>query len=123
MGGICFALWYVLLDFGYSEWHARTLLFLLLVFLENFQVFNCRSEYRSVFKTPFKNNYFVVVAVIGAQIIQLIVSHIPFMQNVLDTDPVNLHEWLLLLGLSIILLLVMEVYKYLRFNRKQKMVL
>jgi magnesium-transporting ATPase (P-type) len=91
--------------------------------LENFQVFNCRSEYRSVFKTPFKNNYFVVVAVIGAQIIQLIVSHIPFMQNVLDTDPVNLHEWLLLLGLSIILLLVMEVYKYLRFNRKQKMVL
>lgn len=117
MGGVCFALWYILLDFGYSEWHARTLLFLLVVFMENFQVFNCRSEYRSVFKIPLKNNYFVVYAVIGAQLIQLIVSHIPFMQKVLDADPVNLYEWLLLFALSIFLLLVMEVYKYLRFKR------
>lgn len=118
MGGICFGLWYILLDLGYSEWHARTLLFLLLVFLENFQVFNCRSEYRSVFKIPFGNNYFVVIAVIGAQIIQLIVSHIPFMQKVLDADPVNLEEWLMLFALSVLLLLVMEIYKYLRFKRK-----
>lgn len=118
MGGICFGLWYILLGFGYSEWHARTLLFLMLVFLENFQVFNCRSEYRSVFKIPFRNNYFVVIAVIGAQIIQLIVSHIPFMQKVLDADPVNLEEWLMLFTLSVLLLLVMEIYKYLRFKRK-----
>lgn len=116
MGGICFALWYILLGFGYSEWHARTLLFLLLVFLENFQVFNCRSEYSSVFKIPIRNNYFVVFAVVGAQIIQLIVSHIPFMQKVLDADPVNLTEWLLLFGLSGLLLLVMELYKYFRFK-------
>lgn len=118
MGGICFGLWYILLDLGYSEWHARTLLFLMLVFLENFQVFNCRSEYHSVFKIPFRNNYFVVIAVIGAQIIQLIVSHIPFMQKVLDADPVNLEEWLMLFALSVLLLLVMEIYKYLRFKRK-----
>jgi magnesium-transporting ATPase (P-type) len=102
-----------------SEYHARSLLFVLLIFLENIHVFNCRSEHRSVFKSPIRNNYFVVLSVIGAQLIQLIISHIPFMQRVLHLDVINWREWLMLFALSLLLLLIMELYKFFKFSNSR----
>lgn len=107
------------LKLGVSEVHARSLLFVLLIFLENIHVFNCRSEHRSVFKNPIRNNYFVVLSVISAQLIQLIISHIPFMQHVLHLDVINWREWLMLFSLSLLLLLIMELYKFFKFSNSR----
>lgn len=120
IGLICLGFWWGSLKLGIPEIHARSLLFTLLIFLENFHVFNCRSERRSVLRIPLRNNYFVVIAVIGSQLIQLLVAHIPFMQKVLHTDLISWREWLLLFGISLILLLVMELYKLLRVNKLLK---
>lgn len=119
LGGICLGFWLTALKLGMSEYHARSLLFVLLIFLENIHVFNCRSEHRSVLKSPIRNNYFVVLSVIGAQLIQLIISHIPFMQRVLHLDVINWREWLMLFALSLLLLLIMELYKFFKFSNSR----
>ncbi|MBX9866625.1 MAG: HAD-IC family P-type ATPase, partial [Burkholderiales bacterium] len=112
LGGICLGFWLAALKLGISEYHARSLLFILLIFLENIHAFNCRSEQRSVFQTPLRNNYFVVIAVLGAQLIQVIIAQIPFMQRVLHIDIISWREWLMLFALSLLLLLIMELYKF-----------
>lgn len=112
MGIIAFGAWKWMLDQGYSEFHARTLVLMLMVLIENVHVFNCRSEYISVFKIPFKRNWFVVGGALIAQAIHIIASNIPFMQNVLQTDSVNIKEWFILFALSLIVLVTMEIFKF-----------
>ena len=48
----------------------RTYLLTLMVFMENIQIFNCRSEKMSMFKIPFRNNRFLIISIIVTIIIQ-----------------------------------------------------
>jgi len=112
MGGIVFGLWYYLLEFTEtSETHARDLILLLMVFMQNFHVFNARSERVSAFKIPLSRNYFLIVAVLAAQGIHILSMHIPFMQDLLRIQPITFREWLLVLILAIPIFLVMELFK------------
>lgn len=118
IGLLAFGVWDWLLSNGYSEFHARTLILMLMVFLENVHVFNCRSETISAFKVPLSRNWFVVGGVFLAQGIHILASHLPFVQRVLRTEPVSLNEWLTLFAISLILLVVMEIFKALRVRFK-----
>lgn len=111
MGMIGFFTWYTLLSWGYEETTARNLAVLLFVLLENVHVFNCRSEYTSVFKLPLQRNMFLLLSVIGAQSIHQIAMQIPILQEVLGLQPVSLMEWLGLFGLACIMIVVMEIFK------------
>ncbi|MFN3917974.1 MAG: cation-translocating P-type ATPase [Flavobacteriales bacterium] len=117
MGGLAFSLWYILLEDNFSELHARTMVLMLMVLLENIHAFNCRSEYSSVFKVPLSRNWYIVLGVLAAQLIHQIAIQIPFMQTVLQTDNVSLAEWGKLLATSLVLLAVMELYKLISKNR------
>ncbi|MBX2969597.1 MAG: HAD-IC family P-type ATPase [Cyclobacteriaceae bacterium] len=109
---LTFGLWFHLLNnLHYEEAEARNIILLLMVLLQNFHVLNCRSERTSVFSIPFSNNYFVWISIIVAQGIHILSMHIPFMQNLLNVEPVNLSEWLKLLATASIILVVMELYK------------
>ena len=67
MGLVAFLYFWWSLSQGTAEAHARNELLLLMVLFENAHAFNCRSETRSVFRTPLAANWFLVLAVIGAQ--------------------------------------------------------
>ncbi len=61
MGLIVFGLWYYLNTYTkMDEVHARDLILLLMVFMQNFHVFNCRSESVSAFKVPLRRNIVLV---------------------------------------------------------------
>jgi magnesium-transporting ATPase (P-type) len=120
MGVSAFAVWYFLMGTGVEESAARNLILLLMVLLENCQVFNCRSESLSAFRVPLSRNYFLIIAVIAAQGIHILSMYIPFMQDVLGVSPVTFGEWLTLLGIALILIAVMEVYKFMgKFRKKE----
>ncbi len=112
MGAICFTLWYVLLHSGYDELHARTLCFMFMVLAENTHVFNCRSELNSAFRVPLNRNYFIMYGVLLAQGIHILAVSTPFMQVILESDRVSLQEWGALFALSLVLIPVMEVFKW-----------
>jgi magnesium-transporting ATPase (P-type) len=117
MGSIVFSYWYYLNTYtDMSETHARDLILLLMVFMQNFHAFNSRSELVSVFRVPVSRNYILVFGVLAAQGIHVLSMHIPFMQQILRIEPVSWMEWLTILTLAIPMILVMEIFKY--FSRR-----
>lgn len=120
IGIIAFATWVWLLGEGYEETLARNFLLLLMVLFENFHVFNCRSEYRSAFRVPIKNNYFLVIGVIMMQGLHIFAMHIPFMQELLIISPVSFESWFSFFIIAGVVIVVMEIFKKIRAVRDKE---
>jgi magnesium-transporting ATPase (P-type) len=94
-----------------NESHARGVVLLLMVFMQNVHVFNCRSETVSTFRVSLSRNWILILGVVLAQGIHIAAMHIPFMQTVLRIEPITFWEWTEVLILAVPLLIVMEVFK------------
>jgi len=112
MGLIAFAFWFYLINIQQmNESHARGVVLLLMVFMQNVHVFNCRSETVSTFRVSLSRNWILILGVVLAQGIHIAAMHIPFMQTVLRIEPITFWEWTEVLILAVPLLIVMEVFK------------
>lgn len=89
----------------------RTYLLTLMVFMENIQIFNCRSERISMFKIPGSNNRFLIISIIITLCIQTIIVRIPEVASFfgLTTIPTE-NIGILFLG-TIPLIIGMEIFK------------
>ena len=114
MGVSAFALFYMLLEFGYQEEAARNITLLMMVLFENVHTFNSRSENNSIFKINHARNMLLWISVISAQGIHMIAMYTPFMQSVLSVEPVTLKMWAALLLIALTLVAVMETEKFFR---------
>lgn len=114
MGISAFAVFYTLLEFGYKEDNARNITLLLMVLFENVHVFNSRTENYSIFKINHSKNRFLWISVLVAQGLHIASMYNPFMQSVLNIQPVSLKMWGTLLFVAIALMLVMEMEKVIR---------
>ena len=94
-----------------NESHARGVVLLLMVFMQNVHVFNCRAETVSTFRVSLSHNWILILGVVLAQGIHIVAMHIPFMQTVLRIEPITFWEWREVLVLTVPLLIVMEVFK------------
>jgi magnesium-transporting ATPase (P-type) len=121
MGLIVFGLWYYLNNYTQMDQvHARNLILLLMVFMQNFHVFNCRSERVSAFHVPIKRNIILMFGVLLAQGIHILSMQLPFMQNILRVEPITISEWLYILVLAIPMILTMEVFKFVNKAKNSK---
>lgn len=121
MGFIVFGLWFWLNKYtGMDETHARDLILLLMVFMQNFHAFNSRSETVSAFRVPLKRNLILVFGVLLAQGIHILSMQIPFMQDILRIEPVTLNEWAYVLLLAIPMILIVEIYKFVTSKIRSK---
>ncbi len=112
MGLIVFGFWYYLIDVVHTEEStARNMILLLMVFMQNVHVFNCRSERVSAFKVPLKRNVVLVFGVLLAAGIHLLSMHLPFMQRILRVEPITMLDMLRIFALALPVLIVMEIYK------------
>ena len=113
-----FALIYLLKIKHYDLTLVRSYLLTLMVFMENIHIFNCRSEVKSIFKTSMLNNRFLMLSILFTSIIQvMVVSYEPWAKFFsLTVIPVN-SIWILLL-LTVPILAVMEIYKFVKRNNK-----
>ena len=117
IGIVSFLLFYILLQSGESVESARNIVLLLMVLFENVHVFNSRTEYNYLHKISYKNSIALISLVIFTQLLHIACMHIPFMQNVLSTQPVSFDIWLELAVIAIGLVLVMEVDKWLMYRK------
>ncbi|RPJ77855.1 MAG: hypothetical protein EHM20_05320, partial [Alphaproteobacteria bacterium] len=74
-------------------------------------LFNCRSEYRSAFRVPLRNNYYLVIGVVLMQGLHIFSMHIPFMHELLSINPVSFESWLLSFIIAGTIIVVMEIFK------------
>lgn len=113
IGGIAFAYWYYLLMYqGIEESSARNQVLLLMVFLQNLHIFNCRSERTSIFRIPLSKNQWLILLVILAQTVHVSSMYIPFMQDLLRLEPVSFKYWATILSLALPIILAMELFKW-----------
>lgn len=120
IGLFVFIVWYILLNkFNMEVSIARGYIMALMVFIQNIHVFNCRSEEKSAFKVPLKNNWFITIGISFTIILQVIVMEVPFMTKVLQTSSISIPHLFYLFGISLIILLGMEFYKFLNNLRKE----
>ena len=114
-----FVLWHLLNNtFVMPIERARNYILLLMILLQNVHAFNCRSEKRSAFNIPLKNNKFIVYAVLGAFVLHILFMNVPILQNILVTNPVPMREFIIILTMAVPLLFTMEAFKL--FNRRAK---
>jgi len=113
IGIVAFGFWYWLIEIRHmSEYHARDLVLLLMVFMQNFHAFNSRSERVSLFKIPLHRNWILVFGVLGAQGLHILSMQIPFMQNVLRIEPITFQEWAYVILLALPIVGTMELFKW-----------
>lgn len=79
--------------------YAQTVAFATLVMAQLIHVFDCRSEKSILSRNPFGNPY-LVWAVISSLVLMLIVIYFPGLQSIFHTVPIELRDWLLIMGLS-----------------------
>jgi Ca2+-transporting ATPase len=114
VGGAAFVVFQFLLNSGMDPFIASNQLLLTLILFENAHVFNCRSELRSAFAVPIRNNPFLIIGVAAVQVIHLLAMNLPGLSAVLDLQPVSLQVWLQSALPAVSIIAVMECYKLLK---------
>ena len=101
-----------------DEAHARTMAFTTLMMFQLFNVYNCRSSWRSAFSGFFENKW-LLVAVALSLVTHVLVIYVPFLQAAFHTVPLSAFDWLVATGVAATLLIGMEAVKLvLRMERR-----
>ena len=96
---------------------ARGYIMALMVFVQNTHVFNCRSEKHSILSKSLKDNKIVYLGVIGSILLEIIVMRSKFLSSILKTGQVPIEHTILLMLLASTVIIVMEIYKKIRYNK------
>jgi len=115
---IVFGTWKYLMDKGVDETYARAVIMMLMVFIQNINVLNCRSEKKSVFKKALFDNPFIVITIVGSILLQIVLAEIPVTATFLKVTPITFTEIGILFLLSLVIIVVFEIYKLIA-NRKK----
>ena len=118
MGIIVYIVWFILIrKLNMNITIARGYIMALMVFIQNIHVFNCRSEKKSIFKINPFNNLFILIAVFGSIGLQLLIMNVPFLSHILKVERISISHMILLFIFSLPILLLMEIYKYIKSKK------
>ncbi|NMB61375.1 MAG: HAD-IC family P-type ATPase [Chloroflexi bacterium] len=96
----------------------RTLAFVTLAMYQVFNAFNVRSRSQSVFKLGLFTNKYLNVAIPTSIVLLLATVYLPFMQRIMQTMPLHLNDWVMIIALSGTVLVVEEIRKALRGKKR-----
>jgi magnesium-transporting ATPase (P-type) len=102
------------LEGGASLDRARTVAVTTMVFFQFFQAWNSRSESQSIFQISFFSNPWIVYGLVASILAQLASIYVPILQWVFKTESLTLLEWVKIAGMSLTVILLVEVDKGLR---------
>ena len=91
--------------------YARTMAFVVLAASQLFYSLSMRSVTKSIFKIGLFSNRLLIVAIIVGIFLQLIVITVPVLATAFGVHNLNLLEWGIVLGFSLIPLIVNEIIK------------
>lgn len=117
-----FGIWKYMMDKNMDITYARAVIMMFMVFIQNINVLNCRSEKRSVFKSNVFANPFVNVAIIGSILLQIVLAELPITASFLKITPIPLTVIFKLFALSFIIIIVFEIYKLIYHKVKKSQV-
>jgi len=109
--------WYVLRvtdDLAY----AQTLVFATLGIDSFFFVFSCKNLKKSILHVNLFDNKWLLGSIALALVFLLTALYVPFMQRILNTQPLDAWEWLVVVGFGIFNIIMIELAKYHFIHKK-----
>jgi magnesium-transporting ATPase (P-type) len=99
---------------------ARSIAMTQMVMFQFFHVFNSRSMRRSIFQIPLFANPFLIISVGVAILAHIGALHLPFMQSIFNTMPLDPIQWALVVGVGSVIVVAVEIEKVIlrRHDRK-----
>ncbi len=118
---IVFGVWKFLMDQKTDVVLARSIIMMLMVFIQNINVLNCRSEKRTLFKESIFSNPIVLITIVGSFVLQIIMAEIPATAAFLKVTPLTYDVIIKLFILSLSVIVFFELYKLFgRIKRKKE---
>ena len=119
---IIFGMWKYLMDRNTDIVLARSIILILMVFIQNINVLNCRSEKKSIFGVSLISNPMIIVTILGSILLQVFVSMLPLTSTLLKIKPLPIIVIFKLFILSLLIIVIFELYKLLfnKINTKDK---
>ncbi len=111
IAAIVFGSWKMLMDKGCDITIARSIVLMLMVFIQNLHVLNCRSEKASIFTTSLLNNPLIIFTIVGSIFLQLVVTEIPFLAKLLGIATLETSTITFIFIIATLIILVSEIYK------------
>ena len=99
---------------GASEAAARTAAVNVIIAVQVFYLFSCRSLHRPVWRTDLFSNPWVLLGVTLQLLAQLLITYAPFMNDLFHTAPVSPDTWLRVLALAAAASVVISIDKRVR---------
>ena len=96
---------------------ARTAVVNLIVLVETFYLFNCRSLDRPFFRIPFFSNPLALAGAAAMVVLQLLFTYSPVMNRLFQTAPLGWQAWALVLAAALTAFAAVEVEKTLRAGK------
>ncbi|MBW2976905.1 calcium-translocating P-type ATPase, SERCA-type [Candidatus Woesearchaeota archaeon] len=91
--------------------YAQTMAFSTLMFYQMFNVLNCRSEFKSLFKIGIFTNIKLWGAILFSILLQVLVIHTP-LSTFFKTIPLTLMDWAYVILVSSSVFIIVEIYKF-----------
>ena len=98
--------------------HWQTIVFNVLCISQLGHVLAIRSEKKSLFSGGFLSNIPLIAAILLSIILQGFVTYSPFLHPIFKTESLTLHELVLVIGASTLVLFAVEIEKVV--NRKKQ---
>lgn len=93
---------------------ARTAVVNLIVVVEAFYLFNCRSLTRSAWRLGLLGNRWLILGVLIQAVAQIALTYLPVMNQLFQTAPIGLDTWLRILAVSVLTVILVGVEKRLQ---------
>ncbi len=91
--------------------HARTMTFLVLAGSQLFYSLALRHESKSIFQLGLFSNPYLIAAVVFGFALQVIIISVPLLADAFKVQPLEMQDWLIVLGLSLIPFVLKELSK------------
>jgi len=91
--------------------HAQTMAFIVLSFSQLVHSLNLRSFEKSIFKKGLFTNKYLIGAILLGIVLQAIIVSVPFLEEIFNVSSLNITDWSIVLGLSIVPLIINEIVK------------
>ncbi|CAD8072999.1 unnamed protein product [Paramecium primaurelia] len=109
------------LYFSWGKQKASTLSLSVLVVIEMFNALNALSEDSSLLKVGVFANPYLIMAIFGSMTLHCMICYVPLFENIFNTVPLTLNDWILVLAVSAPVVLVDEILKVFSRIRNAKL--
>jgi Ca2+-transporting ATPase len=98
----------------------RTLVFALVAFDSLVFAYIVKSFRQTLFNKDVFSNKLLNWAIVGSLTMLVVGVYVPFFQKIINTTPMNLMDWVMIVGISILEIIILEIFKYKFFIKKMK---